>query len=122
MSKLVNHMLDFTRLEMRADSYMRQKLDLTELVRSVCFDMALIQEKEIVLNYEVQEQVEFVGNYQLLSRMLTNLISNAYRYGKEQGHIFVSLKRQEQEIELSVSDDGIGIAPEEQEKIFRRFY
>lgn len=84
--------------------------------------MALIQEKEIVLNYEVQEQVEFHGNYQLLSRMLTNLISNAYRYGKEQGHIFVSLKRQEQEIELSVSDDGIGIAPEEQEKIFRRFY
>ncbi len=122
MSKLVNHMLDFTRLEMRADSYMRQKLDLTELVRSVCFDMALIQEKEIVLNYEVQEQVEFVGNYQLLSRMLTNLISNAYRYGKEQGHIFVSLKHLEQEIELSVADDGIGIATEEQEKIFRRFY
>lgn len=70
----------------------------------------------------MQEQVEFVGNYQLLSRMLTNLISNAYRYGKEQGHIFVSLKHLEQEIELSVADDGIGIATEEQEKIFRRFY
>lgn len=122
MSKLINQMLDFTRLEMQSERFVCQTLDLTELVRAVCFDMALIQEKEIVLNYEVQEQVEFHGNHQLLSRMLTNLISNAYRYGKEQGHIFVSLKRQEQEIELSVSDDGMGIAPEEQEKIFRRFY
>lgn len=122
MSKLINHMLDFTRLEMRADSYVRQTIDLTELVRSVCFDMALIQEKGIVLNYEVEEQVEYNGNYQLLSRMLTNLISNAYRYGKEKGHIFVRLKRQQQELELSVSDDGIGIAAEEHTKIFRRFY
>lgn len=122
MSKLINHMLDFTRLEMRADSYVRQTIDLTELVRSVCFDMALIQEKGIVLNYEVEEQVEYNGNYQLLSRMLTNLISNAYRYGKEKGHIFVRLKCQQQELELSVSDDGIGIVLEEQTKIFHRFY
>lgn len=122
MSKLINHMLDFTRLEMRADSYMRQLLDLTELVESVCFDMALIQEKGIILNYEVEKGVKICGNYQLLSRMLTNLISNAYRYGKENGHIFVCLKLEEQEVELSVSDDGIGIALEEQTKIFRRFY
>lgn len=122
MSKLINQMLDFTRLEMRSDSYLRQKLNLAELVQSVCFDMALIQEKGIVLEYQVEEEVQICGNYQLLSRMLTNLISNAYRYGKEHGHIFVRLKKKAQEVELSVADDGIGIAPEEQTKIFRRFY
>lgn len=62
------------------------------------------------------------GNRQLLSRLLVNLISNAYRYGKEDGYICVSLKRTGQEVELSVSDNGIGISAEEQPRIFRRFY
>ena len=64
----------------------------------------------------------FYGNRELLSRILVNLVSNAYRYGKENGHIFVKLKVEETELVLSVTDDGIGIAEEEQEKIFRRFY
>ncbi len=46
----------------------------------------------------------------------------AYRYGKEGGHILVRLQGGEQGLELSVADDGIGIAPEEQGKIFKRFY
>lgn len=122
MSKLINDMLDFTRLERIADSYGRETVDMTELVQSVCFDMALIREREIVLNYEIEENVEVYGNQQLLSRMLVNLISNAYRYGNTDGFIYVSLKRIKDHVELSVADDGIGIAKEEQPKIFRRFY
>lgn len=122
MSKLINDMLDFTRLEMRAESYAQESLDMTELVQSVCFDMALIKEKNITLKYEAEEGVQIQGNRQLLSRLLVNLISNAYRYGKEDGFICVSLKRAGQGTELSVSDNGIGISEEEQPKIFRRFY
>lgn len=122
MSKLINDMLAFTRLEMRADSYVRESVDLTELVSSLCSDMALIKEHGMILAYEVDDDVNFHGNRELLSRLLTNLVSNAYRYGKEDGHIFVRLKKKEQEIMLSVSDDGIGIAKEEHKKIFRRFY
>lgn len=122
MSKLINDMLDFTRLEMRAESYVRESVDMTELVQSVCFDMALIKEKDITLNYETDDNVKVYGNRQLLFRLLANLISNAYRYGNEDGLIFVSLKCRGQETELSVADNGIGIAPEEQSQIFRRFY
>ncbi len=122
MSKLVNDMLNFTRLETRADSYVREPIDLTELVSSTCSDMAYIQENNITLKCEAEANVKFHGNRELLSRLLVNLISNAYRYGNENGHILVRLKSNEQEITLSVSDDGIGIAKEEQNKIFRRFY
>ncbi len=122
MSRLINDMLDYIRLEMRAESYKKETLDLTELVESLCFDMALIKEKDIVLSWEVEKNICFSGSRLLLSRLLTNLISNAYRYGKEEGHIFVCLKRREHQITLSVSDDGIGIAQEEQLKIFQRFY
>ena len=54
--------------------------------------------------------------------MLTNLISNAYRYGRPNGHIWVSLRRDGQQIRLSVKDDGIGIDEENQSRIFERFY
>ena len=122
MSRLINDMLDYIRLEMRAESYKKETIALTELVESLCFDMALIKEKDIVLSWEVEKNICFSGSRLLLSRLLTNLISNAYRYGKEEGHIFVCLKRREHQITLSVSDDGIGIAQEEQLKIFQRFY
>lgn len=121
MTKLIDHMLDFARLEMKSGKYAEEAVDMEELVASICSDMKLIREKEIMLDYET-EQAVFYGNRELLSRILVNLVSNAYRYGKENGHIFVKLKKEETELVLSVTDDGIGIAEEEQEKIFWRFY
>ncbi len=50
--------------------------------------------------------------------LLRNLVSNAVRYGKQGGHVWVSLKQGE----LKVRDDGIGIAPEHQERVFEKFY
>ena len=122
MSRLIGDMLEFTRLEVSPDRYWKENFNFTGLVESVCTDMALIREKEITLQHEAEDMIEFCGNQELLTRLLTNLISNAYRYGKEQGHIWVHLQKANGEILLTVRDDGIGIAKEEQEKIFRRFY
>lgn len=122
MSRLINDMLDFTRLEAGADRYKKEELNFTELVASVCTDMALIREKGITLRYDTGAHIGFCGDRELLTRMLTNLISNAYRYGKENGRIWVCLKKENGEIDLTVQDDGIGIAKEEQQKIFGRFY
>lgn len=122
MSKLIEDLLDFTRLEMQTDCYVLEPLDLTELVSALCADMALIRKKGITLQCEAAENIVYTGNRALLTRLLTNLISNAYRYGKENGHIWVKLIEKEQGIELSVADDGVGIAADEQEKIFNRFY
>ena len=122
MSRLIGDMLEFTRLEVSPDRYRKENFNFTGLVESVCTDMALIREKEIALQHEAADVIKFCGNQDLLTHLLTNLISNAYRYGKEHGHIWVQLHRTDGEIYLTVRDDGIGIAKEEQEKIFRRFY
>ncbi|HCT89869.1 MAG TPA: sensor histidine kinase [Lachnospiraceae bacterium] len=122
MSGLINDMLDFARLDNHPERYGKEDIDMTELVSSVCTDMALVREKSISLQFDVKDGVGFYGNRELLSRLLVNLISNAYRYGRENGHIFVRLRTGETELYLSVSDDGIGIRGEEQQKIFRRFY
>jgi signal transduction histidine kinase len=122
MSRLINDMLDFTRLEVGPDRYQKENMDITKMVESICADMALIQEKGITLQYDTEDDIVFYGNRELLTRLLTNLISNAYRYGKEDGHIWVRLQKADGEISLIVQDDGIGIAKEEQQKIFQRFY
>ena len=122
MSGLIRDMLDFTRLEGKAESFVKETVDLSELTASVCEDMALDQRRGILLESEIQSGISAEGNRSLLTRLVVNLISNAYRYGKENGHIWVRLKEDEQQIRLTVSDDGIGIAKEDQEKIFSRFY
>ena len=122
MTKLINDMLDFVRLERRGTNYQIEKLNLSALVNSVCEDMSLIRERGISLEHEVEDEIWVDGNPALLSRLLSNLISNAYRYGKDDGHIKARLKKSQDEVTLSVSDDGIGISREDKEKIFRRVY
>lgn len=122
MSGLINDMLDFARLDNHSGRYGKEAVSMTGLVTDVCTDMALIRENGIILRFDAEEGVEFYGNRELLSRLLANLISNAYRYGREEGHIFVRLWTGDREIYLSVADDGIGIKEEDRQKIFRRFY
>ena len=55
-------------------------------------------------------------------RVIQNLLENAYKYGKENGNIFLSLTQKEGCAVLHVTDDGIGIAPEDQQNIFKRFW
>ena len=82
----------------------------------------MIREKNIELSWQLEEGVTIVGNKELLQRLLVNLITNAYRYGKEHGHIQVELKQTQTEVRLSVADDGRGIAQEQLAHIWQRFY
>lgn len=121
MSKLIEDMLCVTRLEQNKDSYPRESVDFSTLVQDICMDMALLKSKNIVLEQEIEPGIFLMGNAMLLTRMVTNLISNSYWYGKQDGRIFIRLKCNNG-ILLSVEDNGIGIPAEQQERIFRRFY
>ena len=85
MSRIVEDLLMFSRLEQGTEIYPREELDLSSLVNSVCEDMALLRLKGITLDWSCQDQIYLKANRSLIIRMLTNLISNAYRYGRDQG-------------------------------------
>ena len=104
------------------NQYQKEAVDFSALVSSVCEDMALIGEKGIQLSWNVEPDISVMGDKMLFARLLNNLISNAYRYGRENGHIEVALRKTGAMLELIVQDDGIGIAKEKQEKIFNRLY
>lgn len=122
MQALIASMLDYTRLEMRPENYPLADLDFSELADSTVRDMALIRAKNIAVTAEIQPGVRVLGNQLLLERALQNLVDNAYKYGKEGGHIHVRLGNKDKKVILSVSDDGIGISSEDQSRIFQRFY
>ncbi|MCD8365926.1 MAG: HAMP domain-containing histidine kinase [Clostridiales bacterium] len=122
MNRLIGSMLDFTRLELQPERYRKEDLNLSDLVEGVCSDMALIREKDITLTCEAEPDLWYTGNRELLARLLSNLIGNAYRYGISGGHTRVSLHSENNAILLSVEDDGIGIAAEDLPNIFLRFY
>lgn len=122
MNTLIDTLLDYTRLEQRADEYQMMPIDLSELVTDLCQDMKLIKLKNITLEYDVDPGITVSGHKVLLTRMLQNLIDNAYKYGNDNGNIWVTLKNNKDNVILSVKDNGIGISEQGVDKIFDRFY
>ncbi len=125
MTALIEDMLTFTRLDQgeRSDKFPVEDMDLSALVQGICDDMGILAIRDIVLTSEIEPGIRIEGNSLLLSRLVQNLIDNAYKYGKDNGHIQVRLcEREEGDICLTVEDGGIGIAEEEKSRIVDRFF
>ncbi len=123
MQTLVTDMLDYTRLQQNPGRYPMEEVDLSALALQLCGDMKMIRHRSISLTEEIEEGLHVRGNVSLLTRLLQNLIDNAYKYGRENGWIKVTLTRAEGgPIHLSVSDNGIGIPADALGHIFQRFY
>ena len=83
----------------------------------------LTKEHNLKISVYKQDGIpEFMFNFDGIERALTNLLSNAIKYSPDNGEIHVTLKTVNDDIEITVSDQGCGIAPEHQKKIFDRFY
>ena len=122
MTRLIESLLQFTRIEQQTDKVAFETVDLSGLAASVCAEQERIGEKDIVLTKDIQPGIEMQGDATLMMRMIGNLIGNAYKYGRNGGSITAGLKKTENKIVFSVTDDGIGITSEELPKIWNRFY
>ncbi|MCM1544252.1 MAG: ATP-binding protein [Ruminococcus sp.] len=122
MKNIIEDMLRFSRLERLETLDLTEEVDLSILTEAVCEEQAARKEKGITLTYDVEPDIMLLADTDMMIRLMNNLISNAYRYGKDNGHINVTLKKSGDSILLEVSDDGIGIAEKDIDKIFERFY
>lgn len=81
----------------------------------------LLEEKQISLSMDVEE-AELTGDPSFLEKVWENILSNALKYTDKYGTVDVSLAAGEEKVVVTISDSGIGIAPENMERIFHRFY
>ncbi len=122
MKEIISQLLYFSRIEQGNEKPVLEKEDFSELVLAVCDDTAALNTKNITLKTDIQKDIFLDLDIVMMTRLVTNLVSNAYTYGKENGNILVTLKRENSGIVLTVADDGIGIKAEDLEKIWQRFY
>ena len=121
MRDLIAQLLQMTRLEQGTQRANFEQADLSGLVEVLCAEQPALPHG-VTIRADVQPGVEAWLDVTLISRLLQNLIDNAARYGRENGHIWVTLRRVEGEVLLSVRDDGIGIPADRLERIWQRFY
>ena len=119
MSDLIAKLLQMTRLDQGTQRASFERADLSGLAEVICAEQPGLP-PEAVLETDIQPDVEADFDVTLVSRLLQNLLNNAVRYGG--GHILVTLRRDGADAVLSVRDDGPGIPPEQQDKIWQRFY
>ena len=80
------------------------------------------QRRGVTLDYSVLEESPVLGDASLLPRLVSILVDNAIRYGKDGGTVRVRVRPDSGAALLDVEDDGIGIPPSERARIFDRFY
>jgi two-component system, OmpR family, manganese sensing sensor histidine kinase len=101
----------------------RQPVNLTSILTDLIqLYRPQANDKQIHLNSHLAESLSLVGNADQLSRLFTNLISNALSYTPAGGNVAIQSARIGQTILVTVQDTGVGIAPENLEQIFDRFW
>ena len=119
---MVNNILDLAQLDSGKMEYRREALNLTEIIGDVLLNMqGQALSREITLEGEVAPTPRLVGDDEKLRRMATNLISNAVKYTRSGGRVFVKLRYADGLVTLAVRDTGIGIPADQLPHIFERF-
>ena len=149
---LLTQLLFFTRLHQSDHPVRLEKTNLSDLVEFICEDLTILLASGKSMETDIEPGIFVLADKSLMTRLISNLIDNDYKYsgddalvkvslhmssaageGAETGGILQSsvgtsespassLSSEKQYVRLSVEDNGIGISPENIEKIWARFY
>jgi signal transduction histidine kinase len=122
LSRMIDLLLDATRIEAGRITLDRQIVDLGLLARQVVEEVQPTLDRHTVALHCVDEPVVVVGDELRLEQVLRNLIQNAIRYSPDGGPVTVRVERQGDRACVAVRDQGLGIPQEALPQLFRRFY
>lgn len=124
LTGLINNILDFSRIEAGRKEYDFRETDLRELVHNTLESYRYqIEQNGFAFEERIAEDVPPLRvDREAMARSLLNLVNNALKYSQDRKFIGVNLFRDNGSVMLEVEDHGIGIPPQEQAKIFEKFY
>ena len=125
LSRLIDNILDFSRIESQRKVYRRRPTDIRDVVESVVRTVDVpMEEVGLSLKTELPESPGPIMEIDAdtIAQALHNLLDNAAKYSKSGGDIVVRLEPRLDHVVISVQDQGIGIAKDDQGKVFERFH
>jgi heavy metal sensor kinase len=123
IAQLVEGLLLLSRADAGVLRMDRQAVDLAELVAEVGAAAQVLAEAHgVTLEFKSVAPITIHGDREHLRRLLFNLVDNGLKYTPSGGRVALTLQRDAEWAALRVEDTGIGLAPEELERIFQRFY
>jgi len=121
---LINGILSLTNLDSGHLSFQNfREISLnTCVLNAVEISRYLAQQKNLVLNIKILDDIFITADENKLTEAFTNIIENAVKYNNPNGAINIILKKTSNKAEVTITDTGIGISEKEVDKIFERFY
>jgi signal transduction histidine kinase/CheY-like chemotaxis protein len=124
LERLVNDLLDLSRMESGKIELHRKPLDITLLIRELLpsFQPGWDARRQTFTLHLPEIAPKVLGDADRVTQILSNLLSNAHKYTPDEGHIDLSVKIAEPVARVEVTDSGIGMSKEEQSLLFTPFY
>ena len=121
---LIEQLLQVARADSGRESLAMQALDLSKILRgTVSIWQQVAAARDIEFSTSIPEMdISVMGDQSLLRRLADILLDNAFKYTPSPGSVHLVLEVRQETAVITVQDSGVGIAHEEQEKIFERFY
>lgn len=123
MARLLDSLLMLSRSDNGRMKLNKRTFSLSKLLLNITESLSdIANEKGLTLDSDIDDGLFVFADEDLVTRAVINLINNAMSYSKENGNVFVRLKRKAGAIVLDVIDDGIGIKEEDLKRVFDRFF
>ena len=121
--RLINNFIDTTRLEDGAVLANKKYINIVSLVEDISMSvLSFARNAGINIIFDTDEEEVLVNvDKQLIERVILNILSNSIKYSKKSGHIEVNIKVKEDNVDVVIKDNGIGIPEERQCLLFNRF-
>ena len=123
LSEMVTSLIDLSRIEYGELKFVIEEIVLNQIIESVVLAFKnKAKRKNIQVVFKRQSEVMISSDAKAIERILNNLLDNAFKYSPENSTIEINLRKQGESIRLSVIDQGEGVAEEEQDLVFKRFF
>ncbi len=121
MSDLIYSFLDLSRLEAGKLSAKLQPFDINKLINETIADTNLVNNSHTII-FNSNEAITVNADRERISQVISNFLGNAIKYSPKEYPIIVTCKITGDNVQVAVTDYGIGIKQRDQEKLFQRFY